>query len=85
MLGIAHYRVQAMFLYVALLKIHNPTANFVYIARSTVPSVLTEELDSQAFKTRLATLYNSIEIKCGDPVTLVEVEEYGEKMENFNK
>ena len=74
-----------MCFYVAPLQINNPTANFVYNARSTVRSVLPEELDSQAFKTRLSTLDKSIEIKYGDLATLSEVQEYGEKMGNFDE
>ena len=74
-----------MCFYVAPLQSNNPTVNFVYNARSTVRSVLPEELDYQAFKTRLAKLDKIIEIKCGDPVTLAEVEDYGEKMGNFDE
>ena len=84
-LGIAHDRVQAMCLYVAPLQSNKPTANFVYNARSMVRSVLPEELYSQDFKKRLATLYKSIEIKCGDTASLSEVEEYGKKMGNFDE
>ena len=74
MLVIAHDQGQVMGFYVAPLQRKNPTANFVYNSRSTVNSVLPEELDCQDFKTRFVTLDNIIEIKCGDPVTLSEVE-----------
>ena len=50
-----------------------------------VRSVLPKELDSQAFKARLVTLDKSIEVKCGDPATLAEEEEYGEKIGNFDE
>ena len=69
----------------APLQSNKPTANFIYNARYTICSLLPEELDYQAFKTSLATLYHSIVIKCGDPVTLSEVEEYGKKMGNFDE
>ena len=69
MLGIAHNQGQAMCLYVALLQSENPTINFVYNSISKVHSVLPEELNSRAFKTKLSTSDNSIELKCGDPVT----------------
>ena len=85
MLGIAHDWGQEMWFYRSPLQINNPTANFVYNAISTVRSVLPEELDSQYFKTRLSTLDKSIEINFGDPVNLAEVEEYGEKMGNFDE
>ena len=74
-----------MCFYVEPLQSNNPTTNFVYNLTSTVCSVLTQSLDSQYFKTRLAILDKIIEIKCGDTVTLVEVEEYGEKMGNFDE
>ena len=74
MLVIAYNRFQKMCFYVAPLQSNKTTANFVYNARSTVRSVLPEELDSQDLKTRLATLDKSIEIKCGDTVTLSEVD-----------
>ena len=61
--------------YVALLQSNKPTENFAYNARSTVRSVLPEELDYKAVKTRLSKLDKTIEINCGDPVTLDEVEE----------
>ena len=66
------------------LQSNNPTAKFVYNARSTVISILNEELDSQAFKKNLSTLDKRIEIKCGDPATLSEIDEYGENMGNFD-
>ena len=67
------------------LQSNKTTENFVYNERSTVRSILPDELDYQDFKTRLATLDNIIEIKCGDPVTLAEVEEYGENMVKFDE
>ena len=76
MLAIAHDRGQAICFHVAPLQSNKPTTNFVYNSISTVRSVLPEELDSQAFKTRLATLDKSIDIKWGDTVTLSKVEEY---------
>ena len=85
MLGIDHDRCQAMCLYVALIQRNHPTVNFLYNARSTLRSVLSEDLDSQAFKKILSTLYKSIEIKCGNIVTLAEVEEYGDNMGNFDE
>ena len=74
-----------MCFHVAPLQSNKPTANFVYNARFTVRSVLSEELDFQAFKTRLATLDKKIEIKHGDPATLAEVEDSVEKMGNFDE
>ena len=74
MLGIALDRGQAMWFYMAPLQSNRPTSKFVYNARSAVRSVLPEELDSQSFNKRLATLDKSIEIKCSDSVTLSEVE-----------
>ena len=61
--------------YVALLQSNKPTENFAYNARSTVRSVLPEELDYKAVKTRISKLDKAIEINCDDPVTLEEVEE----------
>ena len=80
MLGISHNQGQVMCFYMAPQQSNKPTSNFVYNDRSTVRYILPEELDYQAFNTRIATLDKSIEIKCGDPVTLYEVEEYVDKM-----
>ena len=85
MLGIAHNQGQAMCFYVALIQRNHTTANFLYNARSALRSVLSEEMDSQAFMKRLSTLYKRIELKCGNPVTLAEVEEYGKNMGNFDE
>ena len=85
MLGISHNRGQAMCCYVAPVQRNNPNANFVQNAIALVRSALPKELDSQAFKARLVTLDKSIEVNCGDPATLAEVEEYGDKIGNFDE